>query len=323
MPADARASTANHATTEMVTGKEKLMRVRKRSKKLIAVSALFLLVLAFVALGSSSQDTVDRPNTGMADPDALVNAFDRYVSNLSTNGGGSFLEIPLTGLRGLTSGSFNAGGTVRINLTNGSVFSHVTGLPSTDTFDLWLIDNRTGSSQSTFAELQDVTRKVETYYWDATRRLHTLPEMTTLLAPTGFFPDRAVVVASNQNPLGPFVLTGSSTTFDRLLHRQVRFIDGAGSTLGFDPNASRTRKSHLPKLVAQGREVFLDEKFSGNGRACGTCHVENNNFTIDPEFISNLPRQDPLFVAETNPALAGLENPALMRDFGLILVNAD
>ena len=85
----------------------------------------------------------------------------------------------------------------------------------------------------------------------------------------------------------------------------------------------RRECTDFAKLVAQGREVFLKEKFGGNGRACGTCHVENNNFTIDPEFISTLPRHDPLFVAETNPALAGLENPELMRKFGLILVNAD
>ena len=38
---------------------------------------------------------------------------------------------------------------------------------------------------------------------------------------------------------------------------------------------------------------------------------------------SPLAPYDPLFVAETNPALAALENPDLMRQFGLILVNAD
>ena len=51
--------------------------------------------------------------------------------------------------------------------------------------------------------------------------------------------------------------------------------------------------------------------------------MESNNFTVDPELISTLPPSDPLFVAETNPALATLENPDLMRRFGLILVNAD
>ena len=76
-------------------------------------------------------------------------------------------------------------------------------------------------------------------------------------------------------------------------------------------------------MIAQGRQLFLNETFEGNGRTCGTCHVETNNFTVDPELIATLPPTDPLFVAETNPALATLENPDLLRRFGLILVNAD
>ena len=49
-----------------------------------------------------------------------------------------------------------------------------------------------------------------------------------------------------------------------------------------------------------------------------------NNFTIDPAFIATLPKDNPLFVAEFNPALKeNFENPALMREFGLIQENLD
>lgn len=48
-----------------------------------------------------------------------------------------------------------------------------------------------------------------------------------------------------------------------------------------------------------------------------------NNFTIDPVFIARLPDDDALFVAEFNPDLEELENPKLMRKFGLILENLD
>jgi hypothetical protein len=44
---------------------------------------------------------------------------------------------------------------------------------------------------------------------------------------------------------------------------------------------------------------------------------------IDKNFIGTLPANDPLFVAEFNPALAQLERPPLMREFGLILENLD
>jgi cytochrome c peroxidase len=76
-------------------------------------------------------------------------------------------------------------------------------------------------------------------------------------------------------------------------------------------------------LVEKGRRLFFKETFGGNGRTCGTCHRAERNLTIDADFIKQLPPSDPLFVAETNPALAGLENPNLMRRFGLILENLD
>jgi len=72
-----------------------------------------------------------------------------------------------------------------------------------------------------------------------------------------------------------------------------------------------------------GADLFLRETFGGNGRSCGTCHPVAHNATIDPAFIATLPPTSPLFVAETNPALAKLEIPAIMRQFGLILENLD
>lgn len=77
-------------------------------------------------------------------------------------------------------------------------------------------------------------------------------------------------------------------------------------------------------LVIKGRELFFKETFNGNGRTCGTCHREEHNLTIDAAFIATLPKNDPLFVAEFNPALSkNFENPKLMREFGLILENQD
>ncbi|MEI7997330.1 MAG: DUF1924 domain-containing protein [Methylococcaceae bacterium] len=78
-----------------------------------------------------------------------------------------------------------------------------------------------------------------------------------------------------------------------------------------------------PALIKEGRKLFKEETFNGNGRTCETCHRENHNFTIDPEYIAKLPKHDPLFVAENNPDLHNLEDPVMMRKFGLILANSD
>src|SRR3954462_14511923 len=88
-----------------------------------------------------------------------------------------------------------------------------------------------------------------------------------------------------------------------------------------------TACSRDPRVVAGvasvdtcvGADLFLRETFGGNGRSCATCHPVDHNFPIDPDFISRLPASSPLFVAETNPNLHGLEQPATMRRFGLIL----
>jgi hypothetical protein len=77
-------------------------------------------------------------------------------------------------------------------------------------------------------------------------------------------------------------------------------------------------------MIARGEKLFFNETFEGNGRTCGTCHPAENNLTLDPAFIARLPANNPLFVAETNPALAkNFENPRLMREFALIKENLD
>jgi mono/diheme cytochrome c family protein len=84
------------------------------------------------------------------------------------------------------------------------------------------------------------------------------------------------------------------------------------------PNAVRA------DLIERGRDIFFNETFAGNGRTCATCHRQERNFSIDPSFIATLPDEDPLFVAEFDPALKeNFEKPALMRQFGLILENTD
>ena len=277
----------------------------------------FVVALTSLTFVAVSADGDSPPNTGMADPLALVSAFDRFASD----GAGTTQVLSLSNLRGVSSEALNAGGRVTITPPTGAVTSTVRLLPLDGTFDLWLGDNQPGPGHSTLAEPQDLLLRVGTYAVASGRH-----QLSVVLGPdafTSFFPDRAFVVRAGESPVNSFVLTGPSTTFARLLRRQVRHPDQATAALGFDPAAPATRSVDFAKLVADGRQLFLHETFGGNGRTCGTCHVETNNFTVDPELIATLPPSDPLFVAETNPALATIENPDLLRRFGLILVNAD
>ena len=119
-----------------------------------------------------------------------------------------------------------------------------------------------------------------------------------------------------------------TSSADSLLRRPRSLLERVFAVFGVN-TAAAAAPVHVDidtitsSLAAAGADLFLNETFDGNGRTCATCHVEANNFTVDPAFIASLPSSDPLFVSETNPALATLENADLLRRFGLILVNAD
>jgi hypothetical protein len=53
--------------------------------------------------------------------------------------------------------------------------------------------------------------------------------------------------------------------------------------------------AELP-IETQGRKLFFEEAFGGNGRTCGTCHLETEGFALSPQSIAELPATDPLFV---------------------------
>ncbi len=77
-------------------------------------------------------------------------------------------------------------------------------------------------------------------------------------------------------------------------------------------------------LVLRGEALFFEETFSGNGRTCGTCHRATDNFGLSGELVASLPDDDPLFIAETNDALAqNFENTRLIRQLQLIVENQD
>jgi hypothetical protein len=77
-----------------------------------------------------------------------------------------------------------------------------------------------------------------------------------------------------------------------------------------------------PAMIEEGRRLFFEETFDGNGRTCGTCHPATNNFTIDPAFVRTLPPSDPLFIVRSTKELRDIEIKQFLRD-GVILENLD
>jgi cytochrome c peroxidase len=97
-----------------------------------------------------------------------------------------------------------------------------------------------------------------------------------------------------------------------------------------EPLEGRSSAGSVPSipqatLADQGRTLFFREPFQGNGRTCLSCHLAEEAFGLPPHVIAEvLPPDDPLFVFESVPALAGLEDGALLRGGrALILENID
>ena len=74
--------------------------------------------LAFVAVSANG----DPSNTGMADPVALVSAFDRFAAGGSP---ANVVTLSLSNLRGVSSEAINAGGQVVVDRATGAVTSSV------------------------------------------------------------------------------------------------------------------------------------------------------------------------------------------------------
>jgi len=246
---------------------------------------------AAVALSIPGADAAERASLG--DVRVVGAAWERWRSARPAT-----LVVPLGWSRTLSRERSRAAGRAEIDPVAGTLAVEIRDLPPGRDFDVWLVDNARGAGRSAAPEAGDVSIRVGTLA--AGNRSARLEAAYPGGLP-GF--DGIVVTPAGGTPERDGVLFGSPGLFQRIE------LGRTGASLG--------------DLVAAGETLFFEEEFEGNGRTCGTCHPATNNFTIDPEFIAMLPPDDPLFVAETNPALAGLENPVLMRQFGLIVENVD
>jgi cytochrome c peroxidase len=264
----------------------------------------------------------------MASKAKLAALYQTWKANYERSGGNRNYVIPLGWSRGLSSEPTEARGFARIDMLRGAAHVEIDGLDAAEGWDVWLIDNQEGPQRSALPERGDLMHKLG--------RLSRTGFKAGLDARfdgglfSAFQVDVVAVTRKGVRPDEGAVLYGSPILFQRLYtrasHAQERPSPTARFAALFAPAAAfaDTPFNSTDPLVAAGADLFFNETFGGNGRTCATCHPAENNFTIDPEFIGDLPPNDPLFVAETNPALAvNFEKPALMRQLGLVLENVD
>lgn len=316
-----------------------------RTVKLAVV--IFLTACALPVIWFSSETSSDRESkmltTGRGNPDNLMAAYKEWEAEYIKNGGDRNLVLKLHWSRGLSDDYSTASGYAKLDMVDGKVTVAVTELPETESYDFWLVENRSTPGNTVIPEQGDVMVSVGTL-----KREGSIARLQANLggdAFANFRPDLAIVTRSGKGPDESRVITGNTSLFNSLYRSGQLGHFGVldGSELSKAKSAEKggffsrlmgaimptARAQNLPDMkalevsIANGRKLFFGETFAGNGRTCGTCHRENVNFTIDPTFIATLSPLDPLFVAENNDDLRALENPAVMRGTADILENLD
>jgi hypothetical protein len=306
---------------------------------LLVACALPVLLLS----GKASDDDSGPANLGLSSVEAFNANYKAWEKEYVKNGGDRNVVMSMGWFKGLSTGQSRANGLAKLNLIDGVVSVSIDGLSKDDGWDLWMIDSAAGSIMP---EPADNMRRLGTLSFDGKVAKYEASLGSDTFK--SFDLDLIIVTKAGKNPTEDRTLVGTTSLFPRLYRSKQRgqfgtladadpipakpdnrgfferavaaIIPTASAQIGPNPNPSTQQEL----LIAAGRNSFLNDTFAGNGRTCATCHREDNNLTIDPEFIATLPPNDPLFVAEFVPALANnFEKPVLMRKLGLILENVD
>jgi cytochrome c peroxidase len=298
----------------------------------LAIAVLALGIPSFLSLSSQSdwQNVLSKApaEARLASPDQLATQYASWKEGYEGNGGNRNFQVALGWARGLSSEHTQGQGIARIDMVRGSARIVVDGLDPAEGWDAWLIDNQEGAGRSSLPERGDLMHRLG--------RLRKEGDHAVLDARfdgrlfDAFQVDVVAVTRKGVRPEEGTILFGSPVLFQRLYtkasHGSGQPAPGARLASLFSPPAAfaDTPFNSMNPLIAQGADLFFNATFGGNGRTCGTCHPAENNFTIDPEFIAQLPDSDPLFVGENNPALGSrFEKSKLLRGLGLVLENAD
>jgi len=318
-----------------------------KALKLVTLAFLVIAValpLLFLSGKTSSESDPSLAGLGLGSLETFNSNNKTWQAEYVKNGGDRNMVLAMGWFKGFSTGNSYASGLAKFNLIDGDVSVTINGLSKDEGWDLWMVDSAAG--RSIMLENDDAMMLLGTLRHEG--KVARFEAHLGKDAFKTFNMDLIIVTKAGKNPTEDRTLIGTTSLFHRVYRSSQqgqfgvladadpvpsapdkrgffqRVVDGiiptASAQIGPIPNPT----TPLQQLITRGRQSFFNETFNGNGRTCGTCHRENGNLTIDPEFIEDLSPNDPLFVAEFVPALAvNFENPTLMRKLGLILENPD
>ena len=266
---------------------------------------------AVVTRFSSPRDAQPLTRAAQAEADSADALVARWGADYAEHDLDTRTPIHLGFARAFSRHFTKASGTAELNFRTGQVtvaVAHLDPLPSGSAYEVWLVTQVEGPGNTARVDLGPAGDKILS--------LGALSAEGSLLTSVGAamlagFPvDMAVVMRVARDAEPEYVIGGMQSIRFQIGREAISpRSDVAKSALGIlevgvlaaEPPQSGGKK--LAALIAQGRDLFFNGTFGGNGRTCGTCHQATRDLTIDLDFIASLPATDPLFVAESNPNL--------------------
>lgn len=314
----------------------------KESTQITYLIMFILVSILFAPVNTNFQSEPQQPliTTAVGDAAILTSRYNTWKTQNSSTAQQGLLSFSLVPAK--LHSARQTKGSITINLTELQLTASINHLTVDKPLGLWL-------TQDAQVHLDKGNRQSTVYIGEFNRdgegNFQITRDITDLLA-SQFRIGQALVTLTSEELVDDVLLVGSPSLFQRLRAMEESFTAAQSNDhFRFSDLLAPVAIASVATgfgtvfndLVTHGEDVFFNETFNGNGRTCGTCHPAENNFTLDTSFIASLPDSDPLFAAEFIPALIfgnaenldefgnprRLENPALMRNFGLIVENMD
>jgi hypothetical protein len=282
--------------------------------------------MVFEQPGRAYQKALGRGSTGN-----LKRAYKRWVAECGSSSS-SGPVIRLVWNKTLSSEYAKTKGVAKMNLEEASAHVRIRGCDDNRISEIWLVDNLPGPGRSLLPEAGDGMIHAGSLEFEGANSW--LDRKIIPMQMRDFEVNWVVVARRDENQDHKGVLCGSTSLFQRLYRdpdqntpsckQGPRRIGGLAALHSSAVDSRGIAPPTAPDavLINQGRLLFFNETFKRNGRTCGSCHPEENNFTIDPKFIATLAENDSLFAGDLLPALSeSCERPQLMREVGLLLEN--
>jgi hypothetical protein len=323
--------------------------MRSKIKSLLTVLGLVLALVPILLsmTVSGSEDNLSAPASQsplralIAQQSNLELFYLRWQKSYLARGGDRNVEIPVAWTESLSTEPSKARGWVHLDLIDGVVHAEVRGLKGQPA-DLWLVDNREGPGRTVQPEPGD--RMIHLGRLQTQGGAGAVSANLVAGSFRDFELDLVVVSRPGRTPVESRLLVGTRPFFERLYtrtrmarettrERNARLFGPATLLALLSPRPAEADSTQVllarglvSQAVGEGADLFFRETFGGNGRTCGTCHRAENNLGLDVDFISTLPAEDKLFIAELPPSeggVPGLERPRLLRGHAQILMNSD